>query len=160
MRCVICSRHAKASGCNERDNWLVVQEQLNTERNERASRYYNLFSTVRRLVLASTSGEDRSEELVYELQLLYEDSRKILVSSGPSSHVVGVDLHVHELKLQVAMKKIERVVALAVAASSKRGSNVLRVRNTELDSRMTRLYSKAKLVKRLRGGGGGVGGGS
>lgn len=80
----------------ERDEWIVKQEHLSTERVEKLSRYHNVLSTVRRLVLDSISGEGRLEELVFKAQLLYEDSRKVPVLSGPSSHVVEDDLRVRE----------------------------------------------------------------
>lgn len=55
-----------------------------------------------------------------------------------------------ELKSQVAMKKIERVPAGAVATSNMRKLGELKVQNEELHSKVTRLHSRIDNVKQLR----------
>lgn len=55
-----------------------------------------------------------------------------------------------KFKLQVSIKKTKRMAAVAVAASSKLESQGLKVRNAELDSKVTRIYSKVDVFKQLR----------
>lgn len=83
------------------------------------------------MVLDSTSGVGRLHKLVPRLQLLYENSRIVPVPAGPSSQVVEDDPRVCELKSKVAMKEIERVAVVVVAASSSQESDVLTVQNVE-----------------------------
>lgn len=86
------------------DEWMVEQEQVRTECGEKASRFHDLKSTVRREIDDKILGEGRLVEFVSILQLLYKDSRKVLVLAGPSSQVVEDDPHVRELKSQAALK--------------------------------------------------------
>lgn len=60
----------KARECwllQERYEWLAEREHLCTEHDERFSRYHDLSSSVHRLVLATSSGVDSSEEFMYKL---------------------------------------------------------------------------------------------
>lgn len=84
------------------------------------------------------------------MQVLYEDSRKVLVSARPSLQVVENDPRVGELKPQVSVKEIWSVPAVAASAPSKWKSNAPKVRIAELDSEVTRFYSEVDVVKYLR----------
>lgn len=55
----------------EYDKWLVEQERLRTECNEKSFRCYVLLSPDCWLVLAFTLGEDSVKELAAKLQLSY-----------------------------------------------------------------------------------------
>lgn len=85
----------KSELSQELDLLLVKRKQLRTELDEKASSHQNVLSTVRLLVFDSTSDESRLEELLSMSQLLYEDSRKILVSAGPSLQVAEYNPRVH-----------------------------------------------------------------
>lgn len=104
----------------------------------------------RRLVFDSTMGEGRFVELVYKRQLLYEDCCRVSVTARPWSQVTEDNPRVRELKSQIAKKEIKRVAAVAVAASSERKSDALKVQNAGLDSEVTRLHSEIDAVKQFR----------
>lgn len=55
-----------------------------------------------------------------------------------------------ELKSQVAMKKTERVAAVAVATPSKRELDALQVRNVVLDLEMTCFHNEVDVVGQAR----------
>lgn len=55
-----------------------------------------------------------------------------------------------ELKTQVAMKNVEGVAAVAVAATTKRESDALKIRNAKLNSEMMCVHSEFGDVKQLR----------
>lgn len=110
----------------------MEREKLRTEREEMPSRCNNILPTVRRLVFDCTSGEGSLEELAIRLRLLYENSRKILVSAGPSSQDVKDDTRMCELKSKSGVKEFERLAAVAVAALSKWVSDAVKIWNAEL----------------------------
>lgn len=85
-------RSHKREFLQERLELFVEQEQSRTEREEKSSSYHDVFSTVRSLVLDSTSGSARLEESVCKLQLLYEVSGKVPVSAWPLLQLVEGDL--------------------------------------------------------------------
>lgn len=124
-----------------RDKRMVEQEKLRTEQDEKPFCFHNGLLQVCRLVLDSTLGESMLEELVSQLQLLYENSWKAPVPTVPSSQGVEDDLCMRELKPQGAKKKIERMDAIAVVASSERDLDALNVLNAELDCKVTRFHS-------------------
>lgn len=66
----ILIRARKSELLQERNKGTVEQKQLRTEHDVRASRYLDVLSAVRRLVLDSTSGKGSLEGLGLKLQLL------------------------------------------------------------------------------------------
>lgn len=79
-----------------------------------------MLSSIRRPVLGSTLGGDSLRELVFMLQLVYDDSRNVPVSAGPSSQVAENSLRIRKLESRIAEKKFKCVAAVAVADASKR----------------------------------------
>lgn len=140
----------KSELLQKRDDWKVKREQLRTERDEKASRCHVVLSAARRLVHDSTTSDSRLKELMYMLQLLYEDSWNVPVPAGPSLQGVEDDSRVRDLKSRVAMKEIGCVAALATAALSMRDLNALNVQSAESDSGMMHLRSEIGVGKQLR----------
>lgn len=107
----------------------MEREHLHTERNEKVSRYHDVLSMVFWLVLYSTSSESSLEMVASKLYIPFNDSWIVPLSTGTSLKVAEIDQRAGELKSQVAMKNFKRVTAVAVAVSSKRESDALKIRN-------------------------------